>query len=95
MDIYVGNMSYSTTAEGLRALFEAHGQVSGVKLVMDRETGKPRGFAFVTMSSDDEARAAIAAVNGAELDGRTLKVNEAQPRAPRGPIGGSRPPRRW
>jgi len=99
MDIYVGNMSYSSTAEGLKALFEVHGAVEAVKIVMDRETGRPRGFAFVEMPNDEEARAAIAAIDGKEYEGRTLKVNQAQPRQNRGPGGpggggGSRPPRR-
>lgn len=99
MDIYVGNMSYSSTADGLKALFEAHGAVEAVKIVMDRETGRPRGFAFVEMPNDEEARAAIAAIDGKEYEGRTLKVNQAQPRQNRGPGGpggggGSRPPRR-
>ena len=96
MDIYVGNMSYTSTPESLRALFESHGNVASVKLVMDRETGRPRGFGFVEMPNDDEARAAIAAIDGKEFEGRTLKVNQAQPREPRagGVGGGSRPPRR-
>ncbi len=96
MDIYVGNMSYSTTAEGLRSLFEAHGEVQSVKIVMDRDTNRPRGFAFVQMANDEEGRAAIAAIDGKEFEGRTLKVNQAQARERRGPIGGGgRSPRSW
>jgi RNA recognition motif-containing protein len=98
MDIYVGNMSYTTTAETLRALFEQHGAVASSKIVLDRETGRPRGFGFIEMPNDDEGRAAIAAIDGKEFEGRTLKVNQAQPKQPRGPMGGGgggpRPPRR-
>ena len=93
MNIYVGNLSFSTTEEGLRGLFSAHGQVTSVKVITDRETGRPRGFAFVEMSTDEEAKAAIATVNGQEFDGRTLKVNEAKPPEKReGGGGGSRRP---
>jgi len=96
MDIYVGNMSYSSTAETLKSLFEQHGAVASVKIVTDRDTGRPRGFAFVSMPNDDEARAAISAIDGREVEGRTLKVNEAQPKQNRGPGDrmGPRPPRR-
>ena len=100
MNIYVGNVAYSTTEEGLREVFEEFGAVKSVKLVMDRETGRPRGFAFVEMASDEEGRAAIQGVEGMSVDGRTLRVNEARPRegggggrgpgggGPRGPRGG-------
>ena len=95
MNIYVGNLDYTTTEEGLRAAFEAHGQVDAARLITDRETGRPRGFGFVEMSNDEEARAAIAELDGKELDGRDLKVNEARPKADRGG-GGGRPKRdRW
>jgi RNA recognition motif-containing protein len=103
MDIYVGNMSYTTTAETLRALFEQYGTVTSSKIVLDRETGRPRGFGFIEMPNDDEGRAAIAAIDGKEFESRTLKVNQAQPKQARGPMGGgggggggggSRPPRR-
>ena len=80
MRIYVGNMSYSTNEQKLRAAFEEFGAVDEVTIPTDRSSGRPRGFGFVTMASDDEARAAIAAVNGVDLDGRTVRVNEAQPR---------------
>ena len=83
MKIYVGNMSYSTTEEGLRAKFEEFGAVDEVAVINDRETGRPRGFGFVTMPNDDEANAAISALHGTDFDGRTLKVNEARPRRPR------------
>lgn len=84
MKIYVGNMSFNTTEEGLRDLFGQHGQVSEVAVITDRDTGRPRGFGFVTMDNDTEAQAAIGALNGAEVDGRTLTVNEAKPKAPSG-----------
>lgn len=82
-NVYVGNMSYDTTESGLRGLFEAHGQVETVNVVTDRDSGRPRGFAFVEMVTEEGARAAIAALDGQEVDGRTLKVSEAKPRSPR------------
>ena len=92
-NIYVGNLSYDTTQDQLQALFEAHGEVSSVNVITDRDTGRPRGFAFVEMATEQAASAAIAALNGQEVDGRALTVNEAKPRAPRsggGGRGGSR-----
>jgi RNA recognition motif-containing protein len=81
--LYVGNLNFATTEEALRAAFSKNGRtVRSVALPADRETGRPRGFAFVDMGSDAEAKAAIAEWNGKELDGRTLRVNEAQDRAP-------------
>ena len=88
MKIYVGNLSFSSTEESIEAAFAAFGTVSEVHIVTDRETGRPRGFGFVTMASDDDARAAIAAMNGTELDDRTLNVNEARPKREGG--GGDR-----
>lgn len=85
MKIYVGNMNFRTTEDALRDLFSQHGQVDEVLIVSDRETGRPRGFAFVTMSDDGQAQAAITAINGQEVDGRTLTVNEARPKAEGGP----------
>ena len=85
--IYVGNMSYKTSRDSLHELFEAYGEVISINIITDRETGRPRGFAFVEMATDEAASAAIAALNGQEVDGRALKVNEAKPRAPR-PAGG-------
>ena len=73
-------MSYSTTEDGLRTKFEEFGAVEEVAVITDRETGRPRGFGFVTMTSSDEGNAAVEAINGFELDGRALKVNEARPR---------------
>lgn len=88
MKIYVGNMSFNTTEDELRQLFGQHGQVSDVAVISDRETGRPRGFGFVTMDNDAEANAAIAALNGQEVGGRTLTVNEARPKTPSGGGGG-------
>lgn len=80
--LYVGNLSFRTTEETLRATFEQGGRsVSQVSIITDRETGQPRGFAFVEMGSPADAEQAIAELDGAELDGRTLRVNEARPRA--------------
>ena len=87
MKIYVGNLSFNTTESELAAAFEAHGAVQSANVVMDRETGRSRGFGFVEMS-DDDARAAIAELNGKDLDGRSLTVNEARPREDRGGGGG-------
>jgi cold-inducible RNA-binding protein len=81
MKIYIGNMSYNTTEEQLRETFGAFGEVSDVNVITDRETGRARGFAFVEMSNSDEANAAIAELNGKEVDGRQLTVSEARPRA--------------
>ena len=88
--LYVGNLSFNSSEEDVREAFSAHGTVSSVNLVMDRETGRPRGFAFVEMGSDGEARAAIDALDGRDLDGRNLKVNVAKPREPRSGGGGRR-----
>jgi cold-inducible RNA-binding protein len=88
MKLYVGNLSFNTSEQRLREIFEAHGEVLSASLVMDRETGRPRGFAFVEMKDDNEARAAIEALNGQNIDGRDLTVNEARPREERGGGGG-------
>jgi RNA recognition motif-containing protein len=88
MRLYVGNLSFSTTEETLQAEFGAHGQVEEVALITDRETGRPRGFAFVTMANENEARNAIEAMNGVEVDGRTITVNEARPKSNGGGGGG-------
>src|SRR4026208_1611749 len=91
MKLYVGNLSFETTENDLQDLFEQHGAVSEVNLMMDRMTGKSRGFAFVTMNDDAQATAATGALSGRELTGRTLTVNEARPRADRPrPQGGKR-----
>jgi RNA recognition motif-containing protein len=83
-NLYVGNMSYDTTQERLLELFQEYGDVASVNIITDRDTGRPRGFAFVEMATDQAAAAAIAGLDGQEVDGRTLTVNEARPRAPRG-----------
>jgi RNA recognition motif-containing protein len=80
MKMYVGNLSFKTTEAQLNDLFAAFGQVASASLVMDRDTGRPRGFGFVEMPNDSEAQAAIAALNGKNVDGRDLTVNEAKPR---------------
>src|SRR4051812_46602864 len=90
MKLYVGNLSFSTTEETLQAEFGAHGQVEEVAIITDRDTGRPRGFAFVSMSNDNEAQAAIEALNGADIDGRTITVNEAKPKTGGGGGGGGR-----
>jgi cold-inducible RNA-binding protein len=90
MKLYVGNLSFSTTEETLQAEFGAHGQVEEVAVITDRDTGRPRGFAFVSMQNDKEAQAAIEALNGAEVDGRTITVNEAKPKSSGGGGGGGR-----
>ena len=81
MNIYIGNMSFDTTEDQLRQAFEGFGEVSTVKIITDRDSGQPRGFAFVEMSAKDEATAAISGLNGQDLNGRSLNVNEAKPRA--------------
>ncbi len=86
--LYVGNLSFNTTADTLRAEFSAHDEVTDVHLVTDRETGRARGFGFVTMGSPQGAQKAIAAMNGTVVDGRPLKVNEAEERQARGGGGG-------
>ncbi|MDR1352473.1 MAG: RNA-binding protein [Treponema sp.] len=75
--LYVGNLSYNTTEDGLRNLFSEFGSVASSKIIFNRETGESKGFGFIEMGSDDEAGAAIAGVNGREFDGRQLRVNEA------------------
>ena len=88
MKIYVGNLSFDTNEQSLEELFASHGQVDEVALITDRDTGRPRGFGFVTMASDDDATKAIEAINGTEVDGRTLNVNEARPKTGGGGGGG-------
>ncbi len=84
MEIYVGNLSYGTNEDGLNELFANHGAVRQVKIITDRDSGRSRGFAFVSMDNDQEAQAAIEAINGHELDGRALVVNQSRERKPRG-----------
>src|SRR5271156_2503335 len=86
--LYVGNLSYTVDSSELEQLFGAHGQVISAQIINDRDTGRSKGFGFVEMASDDEATAAITALNGQQHNGRALTVNEARPREDRGPRGG-------
>lgn len=103
MKLYVGNLSFDTTEAQLREMFEQHGQVTSASLITDRETGRPRGFGFVEFADSNNARAAIEALNGTNVGGRDLTVNEAKAREPRagggggfgGNRGGSRGGGRW
>jgi RNA recognition motif-containing protein len=88
--LYVGNLSYNTSDSDLEQLFAAHGTVQSAQVIMDRDTGRSKGFGFVEMSSDAEAQAAIQALNGQQVEGRALTVNEARPREDRGGGGGGR-----
>ena len=92
--LFVGNLSFNTTENDLHDAFAAHGTVVEANLMMDRMSGRPRGFGFVTMSSPEEAQKAIDALNGADLDGRNLTVNIARPKEDRPAGGGGRGPRR-
>jgi RNA recognition motif-containing protein len=89
-NIFVGNLSFGATEDAVRSLFEAYGTVERVNLITDRDSGQPRGFGFVEMSVNAEAERAIAELNGRELDGRALNVNEARPKEDRGFGGGGR-----
>src|SRR6202045_1629171 len=86
--LYVGNLPYSVSDSDLQQMFEEHGTVQSAQIIMDRDTGRSKGFGFVEMGSDQEAQAAISALNGKEIDGRSLTVNEARPRT-EGGRGGS------
>ena len=86
--LFVGNLSFNTTENDLQDTFAAHGTVSEVNLMMDRDSGRPRGFGFITMSTPEEAQAAITALNGTSIDGRALTVNVAKPREERTGGGG-------
>jgi len=88
MKLYVGNLNYDTTEAAIEQAFGEFGQVDEVALITDRETGRPRGFAFVTMADDSAGQAAIEAMNGSDLEGRRLVVNEARPKSPGGGGGG-------
>ncbi len=88
MNIYVGNLSYDTTEESLRTAFEQFGTVDSANVIMDRMSGRPRGFGFVELPDAGEAQAAIDGLNGTQLDGRAVNVNEAKPREDRGNRGG-------
>jgi cold-inducible RNA-binding protein len=99
-NIFVGNLSFGTTEDTLRSMFDSYGAVDRVNIVTDRDTGQARGFAFVEMSVDAEGNAAISGLNGRDLDGRALNVNEARPKGDRpsgggGNRGGGRSNSRW
>ena len=99
MDIYVGNLAYATTDDGLKAAFAAYGEVTSARVVTDRMTGRSKGFGFVEMPDREQAQAAIDALNGQPLDGRPIRANESQPKPPRterrgGGYGGPRRDRR-
>jgi len=85
-NIFVGNLSFNTNEDELRQLFEGYGQVDRVSILTDRETGRSRGFGFVEMNSNEDGEKAIAALNGSQIGGRTINVNEARPKAER--VGG-------
>jgi len=99
MNIYVGNLSYTLTENELRDVFSEYGEVASANIIVDKYSGKSRGFGFVDMPNEADAEQAIEALNGSQLDGRSLKVNEARPRSndrsdrPRGGMGAGRPPR--
>jgi RNA recognition motif-containing protein len=93
-NIFVGNLSFEATEGAVRSMFEEYGAVDRVNIVTDRETGRARGFGFVEMGNDGEGEQAIAALNGRDLDGRALNINEAKPRENRGG-GGQRQNNRW
>ena len=86
--LYVGNLSYDTSEASLRTLFAPHGEVISVNLIIDRDSGRVKGFGFVEMATPEEAQKAVAALDGTQLDGRAIKVNEAKPQAPREPRSG-------
>ena len=86
--LYVGNLAYTMSDSDLQNLFQAHGSVTSAQVIMDRDTNRSKGFGFVEMGSDAEAQAAIAALNGSEIEGRTLTVNEARPKTEGGGGGG-------
>jgi RNA recognition motif-containing protein len=96
-NIFVGNLSFTATEDSVRSMFEAYGTVDRVSIVTDRDTGQPKGFGFVEMANDAEAEKAISALNGTELNGRALTINEARPKTERagGGGGGGRRNNRW
>jgi cold-inducible RNA-binding protein len=95
-NIFVGNLSFTATEDGVRSMFEGYGTVERVSIVTDRDTGQPKGFGFVEMTNDAEAEKAISELNGTELNGRALTINEARPKTERsGSGGGGRRNNRW
>jgi len=95
MNIYAGNLSYSTTESSLREAFEAYGDVKSAAVITDRDTGRSKGFGFVEMDDEAQAKAAIEGLNGTDLDGRNINVNEARPRPERRGGGGGGGRGRW
>lgn len=93
--LYVGNLSYQTTEAGLRALFATYGEIESINVITDRETGRPRGFAFVEMTTQQAAEAAISGLNGKMVDDREIKVNKANPQPDRGPRQSNRSRSGW
>ncbi len=93
--LYVGNLSYDMSSQDLEQAFSSHGTVESATVINDRDTGRSKGFGFVEMATEEEAEAAIAAMNGAEIQGRALKVNVAKPRESRGGGGGGGRGGRW
>jgi RNA recognition motif-containing protein len=93
--IYVGNLSYDTTEGALRTLFAEYGEIESVSMITDRDTGRPKGFAFVEMATEQAANAAISALNGKSVDDREIKVNEAKPQADRDRRSGDNRRRQW
>jgi RNA recognition motif-containing protein len=94
-NIFVGNLSFNSSEQDIRSLFEAYGTVDRVNIVTDRDSGQPRGFGFVEMANNAEGDRAIAAINGHEIGGRALNVNEAKPKTAGGGGGMGRKPNRW
>ena len=94
-NIFVGNLSFTATEDSVRSMFEAYGPVDRVSIVTDRDTGQPKGFGFVEMTNDAEAEKAITELNGTELNGRALTINEARPKTERSGGGGGRRNNRW
>ena len=95
MNIYVGNLSYNTTESDLRTAFESHGEVTSAAVITDRDSGQSKGFGFVEMADGQSAKTAIAALDGADLEGREIKVNEARPKTERSGSGNSGGRDRW
>lgn len=93
--VYVGNLSYNTTETTLRALFAEHGEIESVNVITDRDTGRPKGFAFVEMDTEEAAQAAISALNGKAVDDREIKVDKAKPKPARDRRGSDRGRSRW
>ena len=95
MNIYVGNLSYNTTESSLRTAFETHGEVTSAAVITDRDSGQSKGFGFVEMADGQNAKTAIAALDGSDLEGRQIKVNEARPKTERSGNGGGGGRDRW